>query len=348
MMIRHNGKKGNWYTSLPFLVIFLIIAVLGSVFIGAYDMKPERVVQVLIGNSTDLNSFVIYNIRLPRILMSGLIGAGLGITGAAIQGLFRNPLADPSLIGISNGAMLFAVIAIVASGGIITELTGMFKQVTVMIAAFIGGVGTTYFVYFISKKQGQVSVMTMLLAGIAISAFAAAISGLFINIADDQELRDIVFWTLGSVAGATWEKFSFIAPVIFIGGFFIIRESRALNAILLGEKEAEYLGISVEKVKSRVILITALIVGTSVALTGIIGFIGLVIPHLLRLLSGTDYRYLLSGSALTGALFLVLADTLARTVIAPTELPIGILTAMIGAPFFLWLIIRSRSSKLII
>ncbi len=347
-MIKLNGNKGHFYTSIPVLGLGLLLIAFGSLFIGAYSIEADKVIEVLTFNSTGTNEFLIFNLRLPRILMACLVGAGLAITGAAVQGLFRNPLADPSLIGVTNGAMLFAVIAIVSTSGLLLQVADIFQQATVMISAFAGGVLSTYLVYFISRRRGKTSVMTMLLAGIAISAFAAAVTGLFINISDNQQLRDIVFWTLGSFAGSDWTTLSIVAPIIIIGTAVIIRNSKALNAILLGEKEAKYLGVNVERVKSRVILLTALVVGSSIAVTGIIGFIGLVIPHFLRLLSGTDYRYLLPASAITGALFLIAADTVARTIIAPAELPIGILTALIGAPFFLWLILRSRTRKLII
>ena len=331
--------------SLPVLLGLLICSIIGAIFLGAYQISFSEVVQAMVNFLNGKNNtitYLIFHIRLPRILLAGVVGGGLAIAGAAIQGLFRNPLAEPSLIGITSGAMLFAVTAIMLMGSVLASFTALFLQATISIFAFVGGLLTTYLVYFLSSKQGRTNVLTMLLAGIAISALAAAIVGFFITISDDQQLRSITFWTLGSVSGATWIQLAITAPIVIIGTFILSSYAKALNAILLGEKEAIYIGIAVEQVKSRIIFITALIVGVSIAMTGIIGFVGLIIPHFLRLIFGTDYRFLLKGSALLGAIFLILTDTLARTIVAPAELPIGILTALIGAPFFLWLLLRAQ------
>lgn len=305
-------------------------------------MSIGEVLNAIFLQSQNSTQYLILNIRLPRILLAAITGAGLAISGAAVQGLFRNPLADQTLIGVTSGAMLFAVLSIVFMGSLMASFAAVLQQASVAIFAFIGGLITTYLVYFLSRKQGKTYVMTMLLAGIAISAFAAAITGIFIYLSDDQQLRDITFWTMGSFGGANWIQLGIATPAITGGIFALNRHAKSLNAILLGETEAIYLGIPVEKVKSRVIILTALIVGICIAMSGIIGFVGLIIPHFLRLLNGTNYKYLLKSSALAGAIFLVLADTLARTVIAPAELPIGIITALIGAPFFLWLLLLSQ------
>jgi len=331
--------------SLPILLFLLIISIVGAIFLGAYQTSFAEIGQAMVNFLNGKNNaitYLIFHIRLPRILLAGLVGGGLAIAGAAIQGLFRNPLAEPSLIGITSGAMLFAVSSIVLMGSFLATFSAIFQQATVSIFAFIGGLSTTYLVYFLSSKHGRTNVMTMLLAGIAITAFAAAITGIFIFLSDDQQLRDITFWSLGSVSSASWIQLGITAPIVLIGTFLLNTHAKSLNAILLGEKEATYLGIKVEKVKSQIILITALIVGVSIAMTGIIGFVGLIIPHFLRLIFGTDYRFLLKGSALLGAIFLIIADTLARTIIAPAELPIGILTALVGAPFFLWLLLQMQ------
>jgi iron complex transport system permease protein len=331
--------------SLPILLFLLIISIVGAIFLGAYQTSFAEIGQAMMNFLNGKNNaitYLIFHIRLPRILLAGLVGGGLAIAGAAIQGLFRNPLAEPSLIGITSGAMLFAVSSIVLMGSFLATFSAIFQQATVSIFAFIGGLSTTYLVYFLSSKHGRTNVMTMLLAGIAITAFAAAITGIFIFLSDDQQLRDITFWSLGSVSSASWIQLGITAPIVLIGTFLLNTHAKSLNAILLGEKEATYLGIKVEKVKSQIILITALIVGVSIAMTGIIGFVGLIIPHFLRLIFGTDYRFLLKGSALLGAIFLIITDTLARTIIAPAELPIGILTALVGAPFFLWLLLQMQ------
>ncbi|MFT6936903.1 MAG: iron complex transport system permease protein, partial [Saprospiraceae bacterium] len=296
--------------SLPILLFLLIISIIGATFLGAYQTSFAEVGQAMVNSLNGKNNaitYLIFHIRLPRILLAGLVGGGLAVAGAAIQGLFRNPLAEPSLIGITSGAMLFAVSSIVLMGSFLATFSAIFQQATVSIFAFIGGLLTTYLVYFLSSKHGRTNVMTMLLAGIAITAFAAAITGIFIFLSDDQQLRDITFWSLGSVSSASWIQLGITAPIVLIGTFLLNTHAKSLNAILLGEKEATYLGIKVEKVKSQIILITALIVGVSIAMTGIIGFVGLIIPHFLRLIFGTDYRFLLKGSALLGAIFLIIA-----------------------------------------
>ncbi|MEM6965441.1 MAG: iron ABC transporter permease [Bacteroidota bacterium] len=332
--------------TIPSLTGLLLATIVGALFFGAYDMTWGKAWMALIqAEGNEAANFLLLNIRLPRILLAALVGAGLAISGASIQGLFRNPLADQTLIGVSSGAMLFAVLSIVFMGTSLASFTSFFRQASVAIFAFVGGLLTTYLVYMLSQRQGRTSVMTMLLAGIAISAFAGAITGIFIYISDDQQLRDITFWSMGSFGGASWIQVSIVLPIVGFGILYLTRFSKALNAILLGEAEASYLGIAVEKVKTQTILLTALIVGVCISISGLIGFVGLIIPHFLRLSKGTDYRYLLKGSALLGAVFLVVADTLARTIIEPAELPIGILTAMVGAPFFLWLLIRSQRKR---
>ncbi|MEM7104369.1 MAG: iron ABC transporter permease [Bacteroidota bacterium] len=333
---------GNQLLKIPTLSITLLMVIIAAVFLGAYSLTTTEVLSAIINNDNPQTSYLVLNIRLPRILLSAITGAGLAISGAAIQGLFRNPLADQTLIGVTSGAMLFAVLSIVLMGSVLAMFTEAIQQASVAIFAFMGGFGTTYLVYFLSRKNGQTIVMTMLLAGIAISAFAAAIAGFFIYLSDDQQLRDITFWSLGSFGGASWLQFWITGPLVIVAIMVLTRYAKALNAILMGEKEAMYLGIPVEKVKSKIIMLTAFIVGICIAMSGIIGFVGLVIPHFLRLLKGTDYKYLLTSSAILGAIFLVLADTIARTVIAPAELPIGIITAFVGAPFFLWLLVKSQ------
>ena len=327
----------------------LMAAVIGSLLVGAYPMTLADLGTALSGLFTsepkDTVHYLLFNIRLPRILLGLVTGAGLAITGAAIQGLFRNPLADPTLIGVSSGAVLFAVIAIVFLTTTFAPIAEWLHQATITLAAFIGSILTTYLVYTLAKTKQTVSVMTMLLAGIAISALASAVVGFMIFLSSEEQLRTITFWTLGSLSGASWLSVGITFPLILGGIFLLGRQARELNALLLGEKEAAYLGVPVEKVKTRIIILSALIVGVCISQTGIIGFVGLVIPHLLRLLFGSSYKTLLPLSALTGAIFLVITDTLARTIVAPAELPIGIITAIIGAPFFLWLIYRTQKTR---
>lgn len=328
------------------LTIMLFVSMIVALLYGAYAMSLQEIYLALFQSSDDATHFLLWNIRLPRICMAALIGAGLAISGAAIQGLFRNPLADQTLIGVTSGAMLFAVLSIVFLGTILSTCSDFFKQASVAIFAFVGGLFTTFLVYRLARRQGRTHVMTMLLAGIAITAFAGAITGIFIYLSDDQQLRDITFWSMGSLSGASWTQISIILPIVGLGSFLLLRYPKDLNAIMLGEGEANYLGIPVEQVKKNIILLTALIVGVCISMSGLIGFVGLVIPHFLRLVKGSDYRYLLKASPLVGAIFLIVADTLARTIIAPAELPIGILTAMVGAPFFLWLLLKNQQKQL--
>ncbi len=330
------------------LLIILMISAGLAVFTGAYQLSFESVISVLFkqGDIAGTEHFLIWQIRIPRVILAGLTGAGLAITGASIQGLFRNPLADPGLIGINSGAMLFAASSIVLLGQLFSNIPAFMVQVSTSFSAFTGGLLTTLLVYAISRQGKKTIVITMLLAGIAISAFTAAITGVMIYISDDQQLRDITFWTLGSFNSASWSQLMIVFPVVFAGILILNRFSRPLNAILLGEQEASYLGIEVEHVKRWIILLTALIVGVCIAFSGIIGFVGLIVPHFLRLIMGSDYRQLLVNSALLGAAFMIVSDLIARTFIAPAELPVGIITALIGAPFFVWLLLKTRSELL--
>ena len=334
------------------LWVGLILSILGSLMFGAYAMNSTELFKGLFSFSGPEGKigegFLIYHIRLPRVLLAALVGAGLASVGAAIQGLFRNPLADPTLIGVSSGAVLFAVLAIVLTKSYWSTLPDWIQQTSVSLSAFIGGVITTFVVYAISKKDQHVSVMTMLLAGIAISALASAIVGVCIYLSDDQQLRDITFWTLGSLSGTNWLQVGILSPLVVGGLWLLNKQAATINALLLGEKEAAYLGVKVESVKTLIILIAALITGVCISFTGIIGFVGLIIPHFLRLILGSNYTQLLPSSAILGALFLVITDTFARTIVAPAELPLGIITALVGAPFFLWLIYRTNNNQVML
>lgn len=284
---------------------------------------------------------VVLSIRLPRIVQGSLVGAGMAVAGAALQGLFRNPLAEPGLIGVSGGAALGAGFAIVLQA----ELARVFVPlggVAVPAAAFAGGALVTLLVYRLGTRAGRTDVAIMLLAGVAVQALTIAGLGFLQYIADDNELRDLTFWTLGSLGGASWRELATTAPWIGLVLIAAPLQSRALDAMLLGEAEARHLGFHTERVKLAIVLLAALAVGTAVATAGIIAFVGLIVPHLVRLLTGPEHRSLLPGSMLLGAILIVAADTLARTVAAPAELPIGILFAAMGAPFFVYLLYRGR------
>ena len=285
---------------------------------------------------------VLMAIRLPRVLLAVLVGGGLAVSGAAMQGLFRNPLADPGLVGVSSGAALAAVAVIVLGATWLPGLSRLLGPFTLPLAAFAGGVGTTLLVYRVARVAGRTVVATLLLTGIAVNALAGAGTGLLTFVATDEALRNITFWSLGSLSGATWSAVGVVATCIVPAVWLLTRGARALNVMLLGEMEAGHLGVRVERVKRLNVFLVGLSVGAAVAVTGIIGFVGLVVPHLVRLLVGPDHRYVLPGAVLSGAILLLGADLLSRTVVAPAELPIGIVTAALGAPFFLWLLMRQR------
>ena len=281
---------------------------------------------------------VIGVIRLPRILLANLAGAGLALSGAALQALFRNPLADPGLLGISSGAALGAGVMIVTGSFWLGSLAAWAGDLAVPLAAFMGALAATWLVRGLSGGRAHWAPTTTLLSGIAINALAGAGIGLLSYLADDAALRNFTFWSLGSLASATWRLLIPVFVLVVPGLIFLFRQAAPLNMILLGEAEAGHAGVDVRQLRQRVIGLSALCIGALVAVTGIIGFIGLVAPHLVRMSIGPDHRRLLPGSALLGALLLGAADLGARTLAAPAELPIGLLTSLIGGPFFLWLI----------
>jgi len=283
------------------------------------------------------SNLVIEQVRLPRATLALLVGALLGICGAATQGLFRNPLADPSLIGVTAGATVGSAVVIFFSSHLL--LLYSFSGIgLVSIGAFIGGTIAVILVYKLASNHNGTSVATMLLAGIAITAIAGGITSLTEFFADNEALRRISLWRMGGLDGANAQSLS-IGLITLMSVLLILpRYSTALNALLLGESEARHLGIAVQKTKVRIILLVALGVAVSVSLAGSIAFVGLVIPHIVRLLIGPDHRWLLPMSALGGATLLLLADTVARTIFAPIELPVGLVTALLGAPFFISLL----------
>ncbi|MDF2075619.1 iron chelate uptake ABC transporter family permease subunit [Pseudomonas mendocina] len=285
---------------------------------------------------------ILSQIRMPRTLLGLAVGMVLALCGVAMQGLFRNPLADPGLVGVSSGAALGAAVAIVG-GAAFGGLPEAFAPYLLSACAFVGGLLVTALVYRLGRRDGQTNVATMLLAGIALTALAGASIGLFTYLADDATLRTLTFWNLGSLNGASYARLWPLLLATLAVALWLPRRARALNALLLGESEARHLGFDVERLKRELVFCTALGVGAAVAAAGLIGFIGLVVPHLMRLLVGPDHRLLLPASALAGASLLLLADLVARLALAPAELPIGIVTALIGAPFFLYLLVRGRS-----
>lgn len=324
-------------------IFLILIVLLGAVIVIASSVGAVSISfsELLTGNLTKSSQAILLSIRLPRVLLAVAVGAALAVSGAAMQGLFRNPLADPGLIGISSGAALAVAIMIVFAG----PIAGIFGLYSLSIAAFIGGLITCLLIFKFAKLSGAFSVTYMLLAGIAMSAITGAATGFLTYLSDDQQLRAFTFWTMGSLGGAQWPALFVVLSVVTPAIVVLVKYAMQLNLLLLGEQEAHYLGINIKRLKYIIIMCTALSVGVSVAVSGIIGFVGLVIPHLVRLSLGPDHRVLIPASALLGALLLVVADTLARTIVAPAEMPVGVITSMIGGPFFLWLLFKQNMKK---
>ncbi len=345
---RRRTRERRAFTALGVAASGALLLALGygAIEIGFATMLGVAAATLGVFDSADVptrDALVLTVIRAPRAVMGFVAGAALAAAGAALQGLFRNPLADPALIGVSNGAALGAVAVIVLGDALLAGMPGPVAPFVLPVFAFAGGVVATVIVYRIASRDGQTDISTMLLAGIAVNAVAAAGIGLFMFASTDQQLRELSFWLLGSLGGVTWNT---LAPGVVMAGAALVLLSclvRPLNALLLGEADARHLGVDVEFAKRLLISGAALATGAVVSVTGVIGFVGLVVPHLVRLAIGPDHRILLPASMLLGGTLLLVADTAARTVVVPAELPIGILTSCVGGPFFLWLLLRRRA-----
>jgi iron complex transport system permease protein len=325
---------------LPVLVVLLIVALVINLGAGAVSISPEQLLGIVFGwgdaSFTVQQVSVLEAIRAPRVVLTCLVGAALAVSGAALQGVFRNPLADPGLIGVANGAAVGAVGAIVL--GLAT-----FGGATTPVAAFAGGLVAAITVYACARHNGRTEVVTLVLTGVAINAIAAAIVGLLTFYANDTQLRTIVFWTLGSMGGSTWSMVLATGPLLAITIVLLPLFGRRLDMLVLGEREAHHLGVHTERLRIGVVGLATLGTGAAVATGGVIVFVGLVIPHLLRIIAGPGHRLLLPASALGGAILMLFADLAARTVAVPAELPVGVLTALIGGPFFLVLLLHTRN-----
>ncbi|HCX68922.1 iron ABC transporter permease [Parvibaculum sp.] len=327
------------------LSVLLGATFLFSLATGAVPIGGGDVLRSLFGLDVDgQTAAVIQMIRLPRALLALVVGAALAGSGAAFQGLFRNPLADPSLIGVSSGAAFGAVVVIVFGGLIATAVPFLASPFLLPFFAFAGGIGATFAIQGLAQSRGQAATATLLLAGIAINALTWALTGFTIYMANDAQIRDFTFWSMGSLASGGWKAFWLSAVPVTLALGIILSRARALDAMLLGEREALHLGIPVHRLKHIVMIAAALAVSSSVAVSGVIGFVGIVVPHVVRMLAGPDHRIVLPGSILAGAALLLAADSFARIVVAPAELPIGLVTAAIGSPFFLWLLTHRKRS----
>ncbi|MDQ2794522.1 MAG: iron ABC transporter permease [Bacteroidota bacterium] len=337
------------------LTVALLGALILSARLGAVPLTFAEIGGFLGPGSTptaptaELHRAVFFQIRLPRVLLCAAVGAALAMSGTLMQALFRNPIVEPGLIGTSAGAALGAAVVFVLGNSLSWANVPILGALVLPAAAFVGALAATGLVYRLSATaagRGRVPVTSMLLAGIAVNALAAGGTGFLSYIARDPQARSITFWSLGSFSSADWSSFYLVGTVTAVGGLLARRYANALNALQLGENEAEYLGIDVRRLQNRVLLLNTLLVAVATATVGVIGFVGLVVPHLLRLLRLTDNRTLLLGSGLLGAVLLVISDTVARTIIAPAELPIGVLTAVVGAPVFLGLLAKHRIAGL--
>ena len=343
-----RGTVGLWVCG-----ALLIMAMMGSLAIGPVSIAPDRVLGILhdalsgtrpAGGNALRDAIIVLDIRLPRMILGVLVGGSLAVAGVLLQGIFRNPLADPIFVGVSPGAALAAVAFIVLGGGVAIGAGDFIGRFGLVLSAFFGALTATAILHQLTVHEGRTSVAALLFTGIALGALASAGTGILLFIASDQQLREFTFWSFGSLGGATWIKVLMLAPFALFSFVIAGLLAHGLDAVALGEAEAFHLGINVERLKRLAIVAVAAGAGGSVAVSGTIGFVGLVIPHLLRLMIGPSHKKLLIGSALLGAAILVTADVIARTLVTPAELPIGVVTAFLGAPFFLWLLRRYRAS----
>ena len=314
------GPTGITLASLP--------RVAWAMFAGRADAEVAR------------EQLVLLDIRLPRMLLGMFVGATLAVAGAMMQGMFRNPLADPGLIGVSSGAALAAVATIALGNGLAAPWLKTFGAYALPLAAFCGGMITTIILISSVGRHGQIGIATLLLAGIALAALNGGLMGLIQYSSDDRELRDLTLWMLGSLSGASWPKVFGVLPFAILVVAVLPQLIRGLNGLLLGEAEAFHLGINVERTKRVVAFVSAAGVGAAVAVSGIVGFVGIVVPHLARLIAGPDHRVVLPASALMGATLVLVADILARMLVRPAELPLGVVMAILGAPIFLHMVVR--------
>jgi iron complex transport system permease protein len=341
-----SGLCGRTQFVLPVLLGILCVCMVLSLGAGPVYIAPGKVLGVLLDwgggrsgvRAGDTEAVIIAQIRIPRVLLAALVGAALGMSGAVMQGFFQNPMADPYITGVSAGAALGATLAAYLS------LDFWFMGISGLgICAFVGALAVTFLVYAISARGGRLPVTLVLLTGMAIGSLAAALTSLLM-ISSEQDLHRIMFWLMGSLSSRRWEHVHMVWPQILVGSALLQFFARDLNLILQGEENAQHLGVEVERVKRILLVGAALLAAAAVAVSGIIGFVGLIVPHVMRLLVGPDHRRLFPASVLGGAILLVAADVLARTLIAPAEIPIGVITSILGCPFFLYLLGRRRET----
>ena len=349
---QHISRTLRHDLAVPLLLVLFVLTLVVCATIGSVPMSPGfvagmpfRKLGVIASSAADAqNDAVLLAIRAPRLVLGMLIGSTLALSGVAVPVNKHNDLADPALLGISSGSALGAVASIVFGAHVIHVLSASVMPFVLPFAAFAGAMVSMVAIERMARFEGRTSITMLLLAGIAVNALCQAAMGFCVYMANDAQLRTITFWNLGSLGGATWTTVLSAAPFLSVPLLVLPRCARSLDAILLGEAEAGHLGVSVERTKRIVFMLVALGVGASVASAGIIGFVGLVVPHLLRLALGPKHRILMPATALAGATLLLIADAVARTIVSPAELPLGLVTAAIGTPFFLALLVRERRS----
>ncbi len=319
------------------LLILLSVTMLISMTLGSIRVSAHKSIQILFqsiigekATAEETERLIILSLRLPRIIMAGLVGAGLSVSGATLQALLRNPLADPYILGVSSGSAVGAIVAILL--GLSTSSFGL------PLASFLGAIITIFIVFYFGKQDGKIHPNTLLLSGVIIGSFLSSVIMFFISISPKEELHTIIFWLMGDFSFSNLRAISIVLPYILLGITGIFFLSRPLNLIISGEDTAIQLGVEVERVKMLSYLLASLITAASVSVCGLIGFVGLIIPHSIRLLLGADHRLLIPSSALLGASFLIASDTIARTMFSPTELPVGVITAAFGGPFFIYIL----------
>jgi iron complex transport system permease protein len=332
------------------LAILLVVALCASAGIGAFTFTPAQMWRYLgesvgvfpVDAADTLGRNVFVQLRLPRVLLGALTGAVLGVSGTLMQGLFRNPIVEPGLAGTSAGAAFGAALVFVLGSGTMLAFTTIAGSLAVPLLAFAGAFGATMLVYRVSASFNKVNVFTLLLAGIAVNAVCSAGTGFLSYIARDPQARNITFWNLGTFTTADWRGVTVVAVCFIVCFTWTLRSGKALNALMLGEDEAALLGFDPQRLVIRLLLVNTIMVAAATAMVGVIAFVGLVVPHVLRMIRSSDYTFLIPASALLGALSMEIVDIVARLVIPPAELPIGIITAVVGAPVFLWILLRDK------
>lgn len=330
------NKKLKDYGMLLILFALLGLTIVGAVGLGAVHISTKEILDILFKGAKTDNSGILLQIRLPRVLLCLSIGAGLAAVGAVMQGIFKNPLVDSYTLGMSSGAALGAVISIIT--GIRFSVAGLS---TTGVFAFIGAVATLFFVYHLAKNKNAVSVNSLLLAGVSVSYFLSAVMS-FLMLLNNDNIQHIVFWTMGSLSLTSWSKVLLSYVIILPGILILMLFARELNILTMGDESAQYLGIDVEKLKKVLLVICCVIVGAVVSVSGTIGFLGLVAPHIIRLISGSDNRRVIPYAALLGAILLIASDTLGRALIQPVEIPVGVMTSIMGGPFFIFLLRKQK------